>query len=117
MAAGGEGAEKPLDGVHYHAAKSLEALGEMLIDRSLRERLSELTRLAAAGRVRIVILRGMPGTDRLGALGAFARGLGRGVMEIECVISSPTPANGRDGRLRMIGPLCTPTHSLPVFSL
>jgi histone H3/H4 len=121
----GECAEKPLDGVQYHAAKSLEALGDMLIDRSLREQLSELTRLAAAGRVRIVILRGMPGTDRLGALGALARGLGRGIMEIECVIgsganagtSAPTPANGRDERFHMIGPLCTLTHCLPVFSL
>ncbi len=121
----GECAEKPLDGVRHHAATSFEALDEMLIDGPLRERLTELTRLAAAGRVRTVILRGMPGTDRLGALGALARGLGRGVMEIDCTTNSspnagdsgPTPASGHDKRFPMIGPLCTLTHSMPVFSL
>jgi hypothetical protein len=113
----GECAEKPLDGVRYHAAESLEALGELLIDRALRERLGELTRLAAAGRVRIVILRGMPGTDRLGALGALARGLGRGVMEIDCGANFVGHVGTADERFRMIGPLCTLTHSMPVFSL
>ena len=121
----GECAEKPLDGVRHHAATSLEALDEMLIDGPLRDRLTELTRLAAAGRIRTVILRGMPGTDRLGALGALARGLGRGVMEIDCTVNSspntgesgPTPASGHDKRFPMIGPLCTLTHSMPVFSL
>jgi len=121
----GECAETPLDGVRHHAVTSLEALDEMLIDRPLRERLTELTRLAATGRVRTVILRGMPGTDRLGALGALARGLGRGVMEIDCAADSSAnaaetvlaPARGHDERFRMIGPLCTLTHSMPVFSL
>jgi hypothetical protein len=121
----GECAEKPLDGVRYHAATSLEALDEMVIDTSLRERLSELTRLAGAGRVRTVILRGMPGTDRLGVLGALARGIGRGVIEIDCTAnpianvgdSVSTPASGPDRRFPMIGPLCTLTHSMPVFSL
>jgi hypothetical protein len=121
----GECAVKPLDGVRYHIAESLEALGDMLIDRSLRERLIELSRLAAAGRVRAIILRGLPGTDRLGALGAVARGLGRGVMEIDCAAnlsahaggSHPTPASVHDERFCVIGPLCTLTHSMPVFSL
>ena len=121
----GECTERPLDGVRYHAATSLEALDEMVIDTPLRERLNELTRLAGARRVRTVILRGMPGTNRLGALGALARGLGRGVMEIDCTANSsanaggsvPTLASGPDKRFPMIGPLCTLTHSMPVFSL
>ena len=97
----------------------------MVIDGPIRDRLTELTRLAAAGRVRTVILRGMPGTDRLGALGALARGLGRGVTEIDCTTNSsanagdsvPTHASGHDKRFPMIGPLCTLTHSMPVFSV
>jgi ATPase family associated with various cellular activities (AAA) len=121
----GECARKPLDKVRYHAAGSLEPLDEMLLDGTLRERLTELIHLATAGRVRAVILRGMPGTDRLGLLGALARGLGRGVMAIDCAANSsadagasvPGPANGHDERFRMIGPLCTLTHSMPVFSL
>jgi ATPase family associated with various cellular activities (AAA) len=120
-AARGECAEKPLDCVRYHAATSLEALDEMVIDRPLRNQLTELTRLAATGRVRTVILRGMPGTDRLGALGALARGLGRGVLEVDSSANArdpiPTLASSPDRRFPLIGPLCTLTHSMPVFSL
>jgi hypothetical protein len=121
----GECAERPLDGVRHHPAESLETLDEMLIAAPLRDRLGELTRLAGAGRVRTVVLRGMLGTDRLGVLGALARGLGRGVMEIDCANPSsanagdsiPTLAGGADRRFPLIGPLSTLTHTMPVFAL
>lgn len=109
----GECAETPLEGVRYHSANSLESLSELLIDEKVRAQLSELTRLAESGRMRTIIVRGMPGTDRLGAIGALARDLDRGVMEIECTVAS----HGNDERLRLIGPLCTLTHSIPVFSV
>jgi hypothetical protein len=124
-AIGGECADRPLDSVHHHGATSLDALADMVIDPPLRERMNELTRLTASGRVRTVIVRGMPGTDRLGVLGALARGLGRGVMEIDCAVNAvanagataAASATSHDKRLRLIGPLCTLTHSLPVFSI
>lgn len=121
----GECAARPLPGTRYHVAGSLETLDELLIDTPLRERLTELTRLVAAGRVSTVILRGMPGVDRLGTIGALARSLGRGVIEMDCAVNSstgpgntlPTPSGGHDERFRLIGPLCTLTHSMPLFSL
>jgi ATPase family associated with various cellular activities (AAA) len=107
----GECAEAPLERVRYYPAQSLESAAELLIDEKLRDQLRELTGLAGAGRVRTVVVRGMPGTDRLGAIGAIARELGRGVMEIEC----STASNLNDERWRLIGPLCTLTHSIPAF--
>lgn len=121
----GECAETPLERVRHHPAASFEPLPEMYLDDMLRERLTELTRLAAIGRVRAIILRGMPGTERLRVLGALARGIGRGVMEIDCTVNTnansgapvPITASDQDERLRIIGPLCTLTHAMPVFSL
>ena len=123
----GECAETPLEQVRYHPAESLEPLSAMLLDDKLRDRLSELTALASTGRIRTVIVRGMPGTDRLGAIGAIARALNYGVMEIECSLNantvSPAPTSGNEERLRLsgltglIGPLCTLTRAIPVFSL
>jgi hypothetical protein len=115
----GECAESPLDHARLHPEQTLEPLADMLIDEDLRGQLVELTGLAAAGRVRTVIIRGMAGTDRLGALGAIALALDRGLLEIEC--SSPaalsTPTALSDQRWTLIGPLCTLTRTLPVFSI
>jgi hypothetical protein len=118
-AARGECAEIPLDQVRHHPAQSLELLAEMVIDERVRDQLSELTRLAGAGRVSTIIVRGMPGTDRLGAVGAIARALDRGVMEIECSAGSFAAAHAAPGlteeRLRLIGPLCTLTRVIPAI--
>src|SRR5262249_50597317 len=46
-------------------------------------------------------------------IGALARQLGCGAGEIEC--AAGTPAS--DDRWRQLGPFCTLTHSLPVFSI
>jgi hypothetical protein len=120
----GECAEWPLDQVRLCPKQTLEPLSEMLIDQKLRAQLDELNRLAAAGRVRTIIVRGMAGTDRLGALGAMACALDRGLLEIECpphIASSAVPSFAAppftDQRWALIGPLCTLTTALPVFSL
>jgi hypothetical protein len=113
----GECAKNPLDSVCHHPAQSLEKLDEMLIDDRVRDQLSGLIGMAGAGRVRNLIVRGMPGTDRLGAIGAIARALDRGVMEIECPMGANPPSQAIDERWRLIGPLCTLTHSIPVLSV
>lgn len=109
----GECAERPLEGTHYHRPQTLESLADLVIDENVRNQLSELRGFAGSGRKHTIIVRGMPGTDRLGAIGAVARELGRGVIEIDC---SPA-ASPADERWQLIGPLCTLTHSMPVFSV
>jgi hypothetical protein len=63
----------------------------------------------------------MAGTDRLGAIGAIARALNHGVMEIQCPAApngtAHAPSAGNDSRWPLIGPLCTLTRAIPVFSL
>ena len=109
----GECAECPLPGVRLHPQPSLQPLAELVIDLGLRARLAELARLAGLGRTPAIVIRGMPGTDRLGAIGAVANELGYGLLEIDC-----PPATQAAAELwRLIGPLCTLARAMPVFSV
>ncbi|HUB31529.1 MAG TPA: ATP-binding protein [Bryobacteraceae bacterium] len=110
-AARGEFPEAPLPGTRLYLAGSLQSAHELVADDDVRSQLLELGHLAASGRTRSVVLRGMPGTDRIGAAGAFARELGLGVLEIECATTSAA----QDERRRLIGPLCTLSNCMPAF--
>jgi hypothetical protein len=109
----GECAESPLAGVRFYRPESLQPLEELVLDRGVHAQLAELHRLAASGRAQTVIVRGMPGTDRLGAVGALARGIGYGLLEIDCTTATPST----DERWRLTAPLCTLAHAVPVFSV
>jgi hypothetical protein len=120
-AARGDVTEAPLDQARHHPASLLEPLAEMLIEEKVRTQLVELTTLAATTRVRTIVVRGMPGTDRLGTVGAIARALDCGVMEMECAANSgagvPSSSPLADARWLLLGPLCTLTRSIPVMSI
>ena len=112
-AARGESAESMFGGARFGRPNDLEPLSGLVLGEELRTQLTELAGMAARGRTRTVIVRGMPGTDRAAMLGAFARQLNRGLVEIECAASTPVS----DDRWRLIGPFCTLTHSMPAFSI
>ena len=112
-AARGESPESPFAATRYHTPDSLDPLASLVIGEELRAQLAELSSLAAAARTRAMVIRGMPGTDRAGVLGSVARELGRGLLEIEC----PASVLSTDERWRAVGPFCTLTHSMPVFSV
>jgi hypothetical protein len=112
-AARGEYPESVFAGARYRRPEALEPLSDLVLSDELRAQLTELAGLVVSGRTRTVVVRGMPGTDRAGVIGALARELNRGLLEIECPASTPIS----DDRWRLIGPFCTLTHSLPVFSI
>jgi hypothetical protein len=109
----GDGAAGLFSGARHRAHEELTPLSDLIINEDLRDQLTELGALIAGGRTRAVVVRGMPGTDRARVIGAVAHQLGRGIVEIEC--SATTPAT--DERWRFLGPFCTLTHSLPLFSI
>jgi len=109
----GECAESPLAGVRFHPWASLEPLADLVVDGNLRAQLAQLCRLAGSSRAETIVVRGMPGTDRLGAAGALARELGYGMLELDA--AATTPAS--DERWRLLGPLSTLSHAMPVFSV
>lgn len=109
----GECAEWPLPGVKFHPRESLQSLSELVVNPSVRAHLTELQGLTASEHARTIVVRGMPGTDRIGAAGAIAHGLGSGLVEIECASAGPGP----EERKRLLGPLCTLLHAMPVFTV
>jgi hypothetical protein len=110
-AARGECVESPLAGARLHPQESLQPLATLIVDAAIRGQLVELRRLAESGRTQTIIVRGMPGTDRLGAVGAVAREMGCALLEIDCTPATPATHE----RWRLIGPLCTLSHAVPVF--
>jgi hypothetical protein len=102
-----------LPGARYHPVTSLEASSALVVDTALRGRITELESLLVSRRTRSVVIRGLPGTDRLGVGGSLAHALGRGMIEIEC----PATTSPSDERWRLLGPLCTLAHCMPVFSI
>jgi hypothetical protein len=107
----GECAASPLAGVHFHPRESLQPLADLVVDAEVRAQLAELFRLAGSGRTQTIVVRGMPGTDRLGVAGAVARELGYGLLEIDAIATTPAS----DERRHLLGPLGTLAHAMPVF--
>ena len=105
----GETPPEPLPGVRHHLEGTFAPLPEMVLDEDVRARMVELTALLASGGTRAVIVRGMEGSERLEVIGAVARALGRGVLEVRA--DAATTAD----TLRLLGPLATLTSAIPVF--
>ena len=107
----GETPATPLPGVRYHAPESFLPLSEMVLADGDRERLNELRALLAAGEMRTLVVRGMPGSERLEIVGAVSRGLGRGVLE------ATPPSDANSATWKLLGPLATLARAVPAFAL
>ncbi|MBV8899868.1 MAG: ATP-binding protein [Verrucomicrobia bacterium] len=109
----GDVVEMPMAGAHYRNRASAMPLADLVLPQSQREALEEARILFHSGRTRTLLLRGMPGTERLRVAEGMARALGRGVLEIDC----SSQANANEERWRLAGPFCRLARVLPVFCL
>lgn len=73
------------------------------------EQLLAIPALVRDGRVRTLVLRGSPGSERAEIIGAVASELGRGVLEVEAA------ALATDRRKEHLGPLCLLSGTVPVI--
>ncbi|HEY3836421.1 MAG TPA: AAA family ATPase [Bryobacteraceae bacterium] len=87
----------------------LPDLGELILPLELRNRLRSIPALLTSRDLRAVIVRGPQNNGRRSVLGAIARQVGRALLEIA------GPYNPTDERLRLVGPLATVLHAMPVF--
>jgi histone H3/H4 len=106
----GECEEQPLPDTQYRGMEDCRPLAELLLSEPERHQLLELQPMLATGQVRLVVLRGSAGSERLEVAGSITQGLGRGVLEA----SALQPG---DGRWALLGPLATLTRTLPVLVL
>ncbi len=88
----------------------LPAIADLVQPPELMARLARLPHLLALGRTRTVVLRAATGAEPEEVLGAVARELGLGVVAVDHV------AAAEDEPARLLGPLATLTHSLPILA-
>ncbi|NTX01783.1 ATP-binding protein [Myxococcus sp. CA040A] len=104
----GEAPDKPTSWMKHHPLEGLEQDEPLIIPESLREALERLPTLLGSDEVRALVLRGPRHNGRRTLLRTVARSLGRGVLEVEGL------QKGDDPRWRVVGPLATLLHAMPV---
>lgn len=107
----GEAAAEPLPGVRFHPAASFAPLDGLVMDETQRARLAEARTLLAAGSAEVLVLRGLAGSERVEAVGAVARALGRGLL-----LATP-PAVALPEGWKVLGALATVLGAVPAFVL
>ena len=105
----GELSSEPLPGTHYHAPDKFVRVHDLILPPSELDKVRQLGPLLAAGRVRTLVVRGMPGSERVEIVGSVARELDRGLLEVD------VSTGGKDDRWRLLGPLCSLTRAVPVL--
>ena len=100
--------ERPAPWAHYRPPSSLTAFDDLIVPESLRAALAQLPALLHSGDARAVIIRGPQHNGRRTVLGAIARGIGRGMLEIDDVMRN------RRRSLATGGVLATALNALPV---
>jgi ATPase family associated with various cellular activities (AAA) len=106
----GEQNEAPAPWFRYHAPAKLPTFAELILPENLHEQLKLIPALLASGEAQALIVRGAQRNGRRTLLGAVARALDLGLLEVTGL------ARSDDERWRAIGPLATALHALPVIN-
>jgi hypothetical protein len=107
----GEGIERLAPWVQHQQTVNLAALNDLILPESLQRKLAQLPPLLAGGDVRVLVVRGPSHNGKHAVLGAVARLLGRGVLAVDGLHKAD------DERWRLVGPLATVLHAVPVVAL
>lgn len=104
-----------LAGCRLLPLESFPRVEDLLIDQQLVGRLGGIPALIEEGRVRTLVIKGMPGSDQLEVLGAVARATGRGLAVARG--AAERPGESSDGvSHKLLGPVCIMGRYLPVLA-
>ena len=95
----------------YRSTQELPQLNELTLPSDVAQQAAALPPLFASGEVGTVIVRGPQHNGRRTLLAAMAAALGRTVLEVN------GPSKPDDERWRLVGPLATLLHAMPVIVL
>ena len=109
-AIGGDGVEQLAPWAHYRQPTHLTTLDALILPEPLSRQLAQVPALLASGDVPTLIVRGPQHNGRHTLLGAVARLFGRGVLAIDGLRTAD------DERWRLLGPLATLLHAMPVVT-
>jgi DNA polymerase III delta prime subunit len=107
----GESRHQLAQWINYRAPVDLLSLDELLAPETIQQRLGRIPQLLASGEVQALIVRGPHHNGRHTLLGAVARELGGGTLEINWA------GKADDERWRLVGPLATMLRAMPIISL
>ena len=104
-----------LDWVRYHPAQELVPAQELILPTTLEQKLAHIPALLNSGAGQVLVVRGPQHNGRRTLLGAVARQLGYGLLEV----AAPRPTGERtpptcEDAWRLLGPLATLRRALPV---
>ncbi|MBK8814439.1 MAG: AAA family ATPase [Methylococcaceae bacterium] len=89
---------------------------ELIFPEGYLQKLEQTALLVVNNKIKTIVLRGMQGSERLDVIGAIARELGYGIIEVSQIASkSKEETDGNQPRLEHLGPLCTLSHAMPVL--
>ena len=104
----GEAGDTPLAGTRYHPAARFAAPSALVLAAGEREHALGAAALLLGGRADTLVVRGPPGRERLELVGAIARAIGRGVLEVDEAALAP-------GDARAVAPLAVLLPALAVY--
>jgi hypothetical protein len=109
-------AADPAPWCQLHESDKFPPIEGLAAPADFQDQIARLPALLASGRATGIILRGMPGSDRLRVLGAIARAMGRSVLEVTTPPSREAKDPAESHRsLDHLGPLCCLTGAMPVL--
>ncbi|APR76898.1 Cell division protein FtsH [Minicystis rosea] len=107
----GEAQASPAPHLRYRAADELPSLSTLILPDDLGASLARVPALFDAGEARTLVVRGPRHNGRRTVIGAVARSLGRGMLEVSGVTRPD------DDRFRTLGVLATLLRAMPVIVL
>lgn len=113
----GEYSSQPLPGSRYHAPDAFLPVADLILPPQEICRIAELGPLLQTGQTRTLVVRGLPGSERLELIGAVARTLGRGLLELSTAANGNNSNHNNNDPWRLVGALCSLARAMPVFSL
>ena len=105
----GEIATHPAPWCQYFAPETFPLVKDLIFPEEFLAQLAHVPTLVDDSKTDAVVLRGMQGSEQLQVLGAVARSLDRGIVEVKDAMSSA------EQHWELLGPLCTMTRSIPVI--
>jgi hypothetical protein len=113
----GEADTQPAPWCVLHPPAAFPLLNDLIFSADYMRQLQQVPPLLRSAQVGALVLRAMQGSERLNVLGALAREIGRGIVEVRPSASQGEPHLGSSERYwNHIGPLCTLTGCLPVLT-
>jgi hypothetical protein len=107
----GHSPQQPLPATHYFPPSEFLPLADVILPDHLHQQAGALVPLLQSRGTRALAVRGTAGSERLELVGSLARALGLGLLQLDA-------SNAINDDLRkLVGPLCTLTRAMPVFSL